>query len=125
MSLKFYEEMGKMIATGQLRMLKSEKPMLDKKGKVVLDPNGNIMYEREYMPAHASTGAWAFMLKNLHKWHDNKNIAISGDGQGAPIKLQPVARSPYDDLREIKEVQKVLKELDDARKPIDAIKITD
>jgi hypothetical protein len=124
-SLKFYEEMGKMIATGQLRMVRSETPMLDSNEKVVVDPNGNVVYKKEYMPAHASAGAWAFMMKNMHKWTDNRNIALSGDGKGAPIKVQPVQRSPYDDLKEIQEVQKVLKEIEDARKPIESIKITD
>ncbi len=121
LSLKFYEEMGKMIATGQMRRLVKEEPMVDKKGKPMLNPaTGEVMYKREYAPAVTSTGAWVFMLKNMHGWRDQRNLQVSGDGQGGPIKLQAVEMSAEEKLKEIREMHKFLSEVGDD----DVIEIT-
>lgn len=76
---KFYEDMGKMIASGQLRKLKSEKPMLDKEGKLVLNPKtGEPLMIREYESATAGQAAWIFMCKNMLGWRDKRDVNVGG-----------------------------------------------
>jgi hypothetical protein len=80
----FYENLGKTIAAGQLRRLKSERPMIDKKGKPILDPNtGQVMYDREYEATTAGQSVFIFMTKNLLNWRDKKDIELSGKDGGA------------------------------------------
>lgn len=120
LSLKFYEDMGRMIATGQVRFLKSEKPMVvkDKDGNEVLarDGQGNIVYLREWEPARTQVGAWAFMMKNIHHWKDQRNLAISGDGDGAPIKHQalpaPPPMTPAEKMEEFKRMSAFVEEME-------------
>ncbi len=110
--------MGKMLATGQIKTLVEESVAMapNKKGKqeVVRDKDGNPIMNRKYQQAHASTGAWAFMMKNMHHWRDQRNVAVSGDGQGAPIAIRRAEElTPDERLREIKEMHQFLIEMGD------------
>jgi hypothetical protein len=125
-SLKHWEQIGQMMVLGQLKTIKSERPMLNANGEPVLDPNtGQVLMERDYDQSKTSTGVYAMSMRNMHNWHDNRTIAISGDGAGAPIKVQAVERRPIEDIKEIIEVQKVLKQIEDAGKQLDDIEIVD
>lgn len=101
----FYEDLGKMMAAGQLKFLKSEKPMLDEKGKPVLHPvTGQVMMHREYDHVTGSPAAWIFLTKNLLGWRDKKDIQHSGK-DGGPISF---ANLSDDDLR--KELERLQQE---------------
>lgn len=80
--------MGKMIATGQLRRLKSEKVMVDEKGQPMRDPQtGKWLMEREYEGTSGNSTAWIFMMKNMCGWRDRRDVEHSGDAQ-RPIALE-------------------------------------
>lgn len=99
LSLKFYEDMGKMIATGQLRRVKSESPMQDSKGDPIIDPvTGKVMTRVEYEPAHPNPAAWIFLMKNLHKWRNESHVELTGEG-GGPVKLQSVEGMTDEELK--------------------------
>lgn len=101
----FYQNLGKTMASGQLRRIKSEKPLLDKKGKPVLDPNtGKVMYEREYEHVTGSPAAWIFLTKNMLGWRDKKDVEISGK-EGGPINFSNMSD---EDLR--KELERLQEE---------------
>lgn len=126
LSAKFYEDLGKMIATGNLRRLKSERPMMtkDKEGRdvPVIDPTtGQVMYHREYEPAHANATAWIFMMKNMHGWRDKRDVLVTGDPDN-PIHVKGSELSPTEKLKEIQEMQKFLTEIEDDN--ADAIETT-
>lgn len=83
----FYENLGKTITAGQLRRIKSERPMLDAKGNPMLDPNtGQVMYEREYESATPGQTTFVWMTKNILKWRDRHDIELSGK-DGGPITM--------------------------------------
>lgn len=82
----FYEELGKTIATGQLRRLKSEKPALDKDDKPIIGPDGKVLMIREYEAATPGQSAYIFLTKNLLGWRDKKDIEVAGK-DGGPIKF--------------------------------------
>lgn len=84
MSLRFYEEMGKNIAIGNMRRVTKETPVLDPDGKIVYDNKGNIVYHREYAGANTNAAVWIFMMKNMHGWRDKREL--SGP-DGGPIKF--------------------------------------
>lgn len=114
LSLKFYEDMGKAIATGQLRRVTKEEPVLDARGKPVIDPNtGQVMIRREYAPSVTNAAVWIFTMKNMHGWRDVRNLAVSGDGNGGPVKVRAAELSVEDKTRELLEMHKFLKEVDD------------
>lgn len=84
LSLLFYENMGKAMATGQIKRVKSEKPLVID-GKLQHDKNGDVIYEREYEYTTGGQTAWKFMLKNMHRWRDSHDVEITGKG-GGPIQ---------------------------------------
>jgi hypothetical protein len=88
LSLKFYEGVAKMQALGQLKRVKSEKPMLDSNGFPMYDKNGNLLMEREYEPTQGSPATLIFMLKNMHGWRDKKDVNIAGQTDAPPVKFQ-------------------------------------
>lgn len=83
LSLKYYEDMGKLMSAGQLRRVKKETPMLDKEGKPMLDGKGNAIMEREYEYGTGAQSTWIFMMKNMHKWRDRVDMNVAGQpGEG-------------------------------------------
>ncbi len=127
-SLLYYEGMFKALYTGQLRRVKSEKPVLDRDGKPVLDPNtGDVLYDREFEGVNGNAASLIFTMKNMHGWRDKRDIGFldppsnPGDAQ-RPASSEP---SPEQKLRAIIEVQKVLLELDENDLGADAVSIAD
>lgn len=112
---KFYEDLGKIMATGQLRRVKSEKPILHE-GKPVLDEEGQVMMEREYEPAQGNAAAWIFLTKNILGWRDKRDIVVAGDERGGPIRLRADDLTPQERMREIAEMTKALADLDAAER---------
>ena len=100
----FYENMGKVLASGQMRRVKSEKARVDKDGKPYLDANGKAIYDREYEYTAGSTTAWIFLCKNLIFWRDRKDIEVSGK-EGKPIEYKDMSD---DEL--LKYIEKLTKE---------------
>jgi hypothetical protein len=123
-SIQHYVNMGQMIATGQLRRVKSErvKTEVDAKGveRIVRDGNGNPVYDRTYEPTTGNSTAWIFLCKNILNWRDVRTIGGDPDN---PIKLKNVAQDPKDKLKEMIEMQKILNELGDGK--LDTIEIKD
>jgi hypothetical protein len=83
-----------MIATGQLRRVKSEEPMLDDNGNPIIDPKtGQVLMKRKYEPTQGNSTAFIWMTKNLLKWRDRSDIEISGkEGGPIPIQMTPEQR---------------------------------
>lgn len=86
MSLLYWENMGRMIASGQLRRLKSEEPMIDANGKAMYDDDGKMLMRKTYEPAVPGQASWIFMLKNMHGWRDRVDMEVSGK-DGGPINF--------------------------------------
>lgn len=83
----FYEQMAKTMAAGQLRRLKSEKPMVGDDGKLMMDPRtGDVMYHREYEPATPAQAVFIFLTKNVLKWRDRTDIELTGK-DGGPVNF--------------------------------------
>lgn len=72
---QFYERLGRMIATGQIRRLKSERPLVID-GKVQYDGNGDVIFEREWEYTTGGQAAFIFMCKNLLKWRDRTDLQV-------------------------------------------------
>lgn len=90
----FYENMGKTIATGQLRRLVREKPVIVD-GKVMMDANGQTVYEREYEPATAGQAAFIFLTKNIIGYRDKKDINLGGQPDNpTPVAIEHSKRPP-------------------------------
>ncbi len=68
----FFENVGILGMTGQLRRIKSE--TLDERGKVI---------HREYEPANFNATTWIFSMKNRFGWRDKQDITSDG-GQMLP-----------------------------------------
>lgn len=119
LNLKFYENMAKIGMSGQLRRLAKETPMLDADGKLVTDEQGQIVYVKEYAPAQFIYVPWIFIMKNRFPklYRDQRNIALSGDGKGGPIRLT-ADMSEEEKLKELREMNKFLQEIESAGKPV-------
>lgn len=104
---QFLETMAKTMASGQLRRIKSEKPMLDKNDKPILDPStGKVLMHTEYEPATPGQAAFIFYAKNVGKWRDRHDVELSGK-DGGPISF---ADKSTEDLRkELLELQELSK----------------
>ena len=80
----FWESIMRQGALGQLRRLKSEKPVLDEKGNVMLDPNtGQVLWDREYEQATPAQTYGTLSVKNLIRWKDRTNVELTGKDGGA------------------------------------------
>lgn len=91
---RFYEELGKTIATGQLRRLVSEKPMVDAMGNAMYDASGQIMMERTYAPAIPNAAVFIFMTKNILGWRNEVNLTfqeIPPNSDAAPTPIEEMA----------------------------------
>lgn len=109
---KFYEELGRMLATGQLRRLKSEEPVLDAKGKPILDPKtGQVLMKREYEPVQGNSTAWIFLTKNMIGWSDKRALAIAMDHTGE-VRVRADTLTPEERMKEIAEMTKALAEIE-------------
>lgn len=88
---KFYESMGKMIASGQMRRIKSETPVLDSNGKPVYDNDGKVLKTIEYEPATPGQSVFIFMTKNMLGWKDRNDLTLRNpegpDGKSKPFEL--------------------------------------
>lgn len=119
LNLKFYEDMAKIGMSGQLRRLAKETPMLGPDGKLVTDKDGQIVYVKEFASAQFIYVPWIFIMKNRFPklYRDQKNIALSGDGKGGPIRL--TAEMTEDEKRkELIEMNKFLEEVEKNAKPV-------
>lgn len=108
---KFYEEMGKMLATGQIRRVKSEEPVLDPEGKPVLDPRtGNVLMKREYEPVTGNATAWIFLCKNMLGWNDKRIIHMAPQSSGDTRRADSL--TPEQRMKEIQEMTTAIAELE-------------
>lgn len=108
---KYYENMGKALATGQLRRVKSEKVRTyrDKEGieHPMVDPQTKeLVYDREYEPISGNSTAWIFLCKNMLGWRDKKDIELSGK-EGGPINFADMSDSQI--KKEIDDIVEKLK----------------
>ena len=118
-SAKYYENMGISMALGQIKRIVKETVRLDKSGKPLTDISGNVLYDREYAPATTNATIWVFMMKNMHHWRDNVNVALSGEINGDPIMIR--TETIEEKLQRLSESKKVLKELEDGTIDITSI----
>ena len=91
-SLKFYEDLGKMIAGGQIQRIKRQRPIMDKDGKPVRGPNGEVLMDVEYEPTTAGQSTWIFMMKNMHRWRDRVDVNHGGQEDAPPISYADLSK---------------------------------
>lgn len=65
-------KIGKLLATGQLKRLVREEPILNESGKPVYDRDGKLLMRREYAHTQGNAAAWIFLMKNMCKWSDQR-----------------------------------------------------
>jgi hypothetical protein len=109
----YYENLGKMMATGQLRRIAKEEPVLNDRGEPVIDPNTGLVLKRyEYAPTQGNAAAWIFLTKNLLGWRDKADVAFEGVPGGTPIQFKNATELTDEQLKaEIKALaQKALEE---------------
>lgn len=71
----------------------------------VKDDAGNIVLQTG---PKASASAWIFMAKNMLKWHDRQDVALSGSPGGAPIALERSEDESHEArLAELERLQKM------------------
>lgn len=87
LSLKFYETLAKMQATGQLRSLKSETPILDSNNRPVMDEHGKPLVKKEYEWRSGSSQMLTLMLKNMHNWREKKDVNVGGQVDAPPVRM--------------------------------------
>lgn len=90
----YYENMGKMIASGNLRRLKSEVPVIVD-GKPIYDAEGNVIYKREYEAATPGQSTFIFMTKNMLGWKDRKDVELTGK-DGGPVAFANLGKEDLD-----------------------------
>lgn len=109
---EFYVKMGQMLATGQLRRVSKEEPVMHK-GKPVMDPvTGQVLMRREYEHVPGNATAWIFLCKNMVGFRDRREIGI--DSNDPPPSTPEREMSPEERLREIREMTNFLKEVSGA-----------
>lgn len=69
-NLLFWETIARQGATGQLRRVTSEEPVLDADGDPAVDAKGRPVMKRRFAPAVFNATVWVFTMKNMHKWRD-------------------------------------------------------
>lgn len=117
----FWENLAKSQAAGQLRRLKSETPVLDKEGRPLLDPGtGQVLMHREYEGTPGGQSTLLFMMKNMfpHDYRDRKELEFSAAG----TPREESSLTPQEKLKEIKQVDRILLELDGDQ--IDSIEVS-
>ncbi len=110
---KFYEELGKMMATGQLRRISKEEPILDDEYRPIIDPaTGQVMKRYEYAATQGNAAAWIFLTKNMLGWRDKRDVAFEGVPGGSPIQVRNVTEMTDAELdQELKALaRKILEE---------------
>lgn len=107
----YYESMGQALATGQLRRVASEEPILGPNGSVMYDMQGKIVVRTTYESSRSSTAAWIFLTKNICGWSDKRDVTHSGSPDGAPIRVQ--SQSQEERMREIEELRKLREQCGD------------
>lgn len=84
LNLRFWEQLGLQGATGQLRRISKEEPVIEN-GVPVLDSDGKVLMRREYEPATFGQAVWIFNMKNRHRWRDRvENVGDPGGDKGKP-----------------------------------------
>lgn len=123
----YWENLGKAITTGQLKRIKSETPMIDKKGKPILDPKtGEVMIKREYEPATPGQSVFVHMTRNLTKWNNSETLFVRHEAGGKGEEQRKLPQlTPEEDLKEIAAIDKVLAELENGTQVLDAIEFKD
>lgn len=97
---KFYEDLGRTIATGNLRRLIAEEPMLDAEGKLMYEANGQLTMKRTYAAAIPNAAVYIFMTKNMLGWRNEMNIIFEElpPGSTRPTST-PIEGIPTDQLK--------------------------
>lgn len=120
-NLKFWEDLGKAGTSGQLRRVVSETPVIgkDRDGNDIpmLDPKtGQPMMTRTYAAATFSAIPYIFTMKNRFPklYKDQRQNILVGDENGGAIRLKKAEPTADEKLREIKEYQQAMRELENA-----------
>jgi hypothetical protein len=115
---RFYTDMGRLIATGQLRRVTSETPIMGHDGKPALDPTtGQVLMKREYEPTQGNATAWIFLTKNLLGWRNENHLAITQEP--AAQRSRAADLTPDERMKEVGEMMTFLKEVNaDLAQPV-------
>jgi hypothetical protein len=107
----YYEDMGKAIATGQLQRVKSERPVLDKRGRPVLDPKtGQVLIEREFETVPGNASAYIWLTRNMLGWRNEVDLTLRLPAAGSP-RPEDDGLTPKERFREIADAMRVVQEL--------------
>jgi hypothetical protein len=84
---KYYIDTSRLMAMGQVRAVLEERPVLDSKGRPVMDPStGRPMVTKIYETAKVNPSVHIFLMKNILKWRDEKTHKHGGDDSAPPIR---------------------------------------
>lgn len=91
---RFWEQLLKSGASGQLKRLKKRAPMTDKDGNILRDAAGNILFDEEFEAATFNATATIFALKNKfpEAWRDRKEVEVGGK-DGGPVRFQEMNKA--------------------------------
>lgn len=107
LSLKFYEDMGKTVAAGQMKFLTQEIPLI-REGKPVYDQEGNAVVKKVYGRASPGQSTWAKIMTNMHGWRDK--VELTG-ADGGPLAYSNMSNEQLQD-----KVDEILKRAADRKK---------
>lgn len=98
----FYLQLAQRVASGQVRRVANEEPMLDDQGRAIRDPTtGEVMMRRSYAPANTNAAALIFLMKNLLGYRDKRDVNVGGQADN-PLTTTHVEVTREQRIAEIK-----------------------
>lgn len=77
-ALKFYEDAGKAIMTGSLRRVGEESVVRDKKGEIVVGPDGKPLVDRKFSSVRGDSRVWGLTMRNRFRWKERVEVTTKG-----------------------------------------------
>lgn len=103
---KYYIDLSKTMAAGQLRVQVGEKVVIGPDGKAVLHPvTGEVVTEKIWAPAKPVAAVHIFMMKNILKWTDRQEVKHTGDPDNPIHERKEVVVDATERLQEIERLR--------------------
>lgn len=100
---------SKAMAMGNITVVTKTTPVIDARGKPVMDPKrpGHVLVIEEREPAKVNAAVHIFLLKNMLHWRDKHDIQIAGTPGGAAIKTETRQLTSEERQKEIERLRRV------------------